>query len=95
MSEERLNRHGEGGVRGGGSDPSKYADRKSSFYFKGSTLQEIRELAASMDRTVSYVLTRAFKIAKAQLEAEARTMSHPNDEVGSSPTMESDPDIDD
>lgn len=90
MSEERLNRHGEGGVRGGGSDPSKYADRRTSIYM-GSELSEIKECAARLDRSVSWVLARAWRIARADLMA----MPTVSEEVGSSPTMESDPDIDD
>jgi uncharacterized small protein (TIGR04563 family) len=57
-----------GGKRGRPANPNAapLADRKTSVYF-GSELIEIRETAARLDRSVSWVLKTAFNLAKDQL----------------------------
>jgi uncharacterized small protein (TIGR04563 family) len=47
------------------------ADRKTSVYFGGNELAEIREVAARLDRSVSWVLATSFSIAKDQLASMA------------------------
>ena len=43
-------------------------ERKTSIYLKGDTLEEIRSISAKLDRSVSWTLSRAFAIAKSELE---------------------------
>lgn len=85
MSSERLNRRGEGG-----SNSGNMAERKTSLYFKGNTLQEIQECAARLDRSVSWVIQRAWALSKDQL-AHMPSMS----DVGDEPTAETDVDLND
>ena len=54
-------------ARADGSNPA--TDKKTSVYFKGDTLEQIRETAARLDRSVSWVLQRAFELSRDQLEA--------------------------
>jgi uncharacterized small protein (TIGR04563 family) len=44
------------------------AEKKTSVYFKGDTLSEIRATAARLDRSVGWVLAKAYAIAKAELD---------------------------
>lgn len=85
MSSERLNRRGEGG-----SNSGNLGEKKTSLYFKGETLQEIRECAARLDRSVSWVIQRAWSMSKDQL-AHMPSMS----DVGDEPTVETDVDLND
>lgn len=67
MSSERLNRRGEGSE--GGSGASTADNRKQSLYFPGSMLQEMKEEAARLDRSLSWVVQRAWKLSKADIAA--------------------------
>lgn len=49
---------------------SPASDKKTSIYLKGDTLDAVRQTAARLDRSVSWVLARAFELSKDQLEAE-------------------------
>jgi uncharacterized small protein (TIGR04563 family) len=61
------------GKRGRPANPNAapLADRKTSVYFGGNELAEIREVAARLDRSVSWVLATSFSIAKDQLASMA------------------------
>ena len=47
---------------------SKTDKRKQSLYFPESMLQEIKEEAARLDRSLSWVVQRAWKIARPELK---------------------------
>jgi uncharacterized small protein (TIGR04563 family) len=61
------------GKRGRPANPNTppIEDRKTSVYFGGNELAEIREVAARLDRSVSWVLATSFSIAKDQLASMA------------------------
>lgn len=52
--------------RAGGAD-GKTDKRKQSFYFQEDMLQDIREEAARLDRSLSWVVQRAWKVARADI----------------------------
>ncbi len=53
----------------GKTDSSKTTDkRKQSLYFPESMLQEIKEEAARLDRSLSWVVQRAWKLARQEIK---------------------------
>ena len=60
---EKLNRRAEGGSTGA----SNTDNRKQSLYFPEGMLQELKEEAARLDRSLSWVVQRAWKMAKADI----------------------------
>jgi len=51
----------------GSSDLSKSDKRKQSLYFPEEMLQEIKDEAARLDRSLSWVVQRAWKIARLEI----------------------------
>ncbi len=49
-------------------DANKSDKRKQSLYFPETMLQEIKEEAARLDRSLSWVVQRAWKIAREQIK---------------------------
>ena len=49
-------------------DASKTDKRKQSLYFPESMLQEIKEEAARLDRSLSWVVQRAWKLARLDIK---------------------------
>lgn len=62
-------RRGPGRPKGSrnGATLNKPEERKQSLYFPGDMLQGMKEEAARLDRSLSWVVQRAWKIAKAEL----------------------------
>jgi len=53
-----------------GSNGAKEADnRKQSLYFPVEVLQQMQEQAARLDRSLSWVVQRAWKVARKSIEA--------------------------
>ncbi len=50
------------------ADATKTDKRKQSLYFPESMLQEIKEEAARLDRSLSWIVQRAWKIARPELK---------------------------
>jgi uncharacterized small protein (TIGR04563 family) len=50
------------------SEVSKTDKRKQSLYFPESMLQEIKEEAARLDRSLSWVVQRAWKISRLEIK---------------------------
>ena len=50
------------------SEGSKTDKRKQSLYFPESMLQEIKEEAARLDRSLSWVVQRAWKISRQEIK---------------------------
>ena len=50
------------------TDASKTDKRKQSLYFPESMLQEIKEEAARLDRSLSWVVQRAWKISRLEIK---------------------------
>jgi uncharacterized small protein (TIGR04563 family) len=50
------------------NEPSKTDKRKQSLYFPESMLQEIKEEAARLDRSLSWVVQRAWKLARLDIK---------------------------
>jgi uncharacterized small protein (TIGR04563 family) len=50
------------------TDAPKTDKRKQSLYFPESMLQEIKEEAARLDRSLSWVVQRAWKIARLEIK---------------------------
>lgn len=50
------------------NDPAKTDKRKQSLYFPESMLTEIKEEAARLDRSLSWIVQRAWKIARPELK---------------------------
>jgi uncharacterized small protein (TIGR04563 family) len=50
------------------SEASKTDKRKQSLYFPESMLQEIKEEAARLDRSLSWVVQRAWKLARIEIK---------------------------
>lgn len=50
------------------NDASKTDKRKQSLYFPESMLQEIKEEAARLDRSLSWVVQRAWKISRIEIK---------------------------
>jgi uncharacterized small protein (TIGR04563 family) len=50
------------------ADGSKTDKRKQSLYFPESMLQEIKEEAARLDRSLSWVVQRAWKLARVEIK---------------------------
>jgi uncharacterized small protein (TIGR04563 family) len=55
-------------VSGLRSESSKTDKRKQSLYFPESMLQEIKEEAARLDRSLSWVVQRAWKISRLEIK---------------------------
>jgi uncharacterized small protein (TIGR04563 family) len=53
---------------GSKSELSKTDKRKQSLYFPESMLQEIKEEAARLDRSLSWVVQRAWKISRLEIK---------------------------
>ncbi len=51
-----------------GADGAKTDKRKQSLYFPESMLQEIKEEAARLDRSLSWIVQRAWKIARLEIK---------------------------
>jgi len=49
-------------------DGSKTDKRKQSLYFPESMLQEIKEEAARLDRSLSWIVQRAWKLARTEIK---------------------------
>jgi uncharacterized small protein (TIGR04563 family) len=49
-------------------EASKTDKRKQSLYFPESMLQEIKEEAARLDRSLSWVVQRAWKLARLEIK---------------------------
>ena len=54
--------------RNSSADASKTDKRKQSLYFPESMLQEIKEEAARLDRSLSWVVQRAWKISRLEIK---------------------------
>ncbi len=52
----------------GMSEPKKSEKRKQSLYFPQETLREIADEASRLDRSLSWVVQRAWKISKAEIK---------------------------
>ena len=50
------------------ADGSKTDKRKQSLYFPESMLQEIKEEAARLDRSLSWIVQRAWKLARMEIK---------------------------
>ena len=50
------------------NDAAKTDKRKQSLYFPESMLQEIKEEAARLDRSLSWVVQRAWKISRLEIK---------------------------
>lgn len=50
------------------TESSKTDKRKQSLYFPESMLQEIKEEAARLDRSLSWVVQRAWKLARVEIK---------------------------
>jgi uncharacterized small protein (TIGR04563 family) len=50
------------------NESSKTDKRKQSLYFPESMLQEIKEEAARLDRSLSWVVQRAWKLARLEIK---------------------------
>jgi uncharacterized small protein (TIGR04563 family) len=50
------------------NEASKTDKRKQSLYFPESMLQEIKEEAARLDRSLSWVVQRAWKLARLEIK---------------------------
>jgi len=50
------------------TESSKTDKRKQSLYFPESMLQEIKEEAARLDRSLSWVVQRAWKLARIEIK---------------------------
>ena len=62
---------------------SKTDKRKQSLYFPESMLQEIKEEAARLDRSLSWIVQRAWKIARPELRKLPSVNEIPDDETES------------
>jgi uncharacterized small protein (TIGR04563 family) len=52
----------------GAIDSTKTDKRKQSLYFPEAMLQEIKEEAARLDRSLSWVVQRAWKLARLEIK---------------------------
>jgi uncharacterized small protein (TIGR04563 family) len=59
--------------------------RKQSLYFPEDMLEEIQREATRQDRSLSWIVQQAWKVARAEL----RKMPSPNDVFGPTPTQSS------
>ena len=50
------------------TDGAKTDKRKQSLYFPESMLQEIKEEAARLDRSLSWIVQRAWKLARVEIK---------------------------
>jgi uncharacterized small protein (TIGR04563 family) len=61
-------------------EASKTDKRKQSLYFPESMLQEIKEEAARLDRSLSWIVQRAWKIARPELRKLPSVNEIPDDD---------------
>jgi uncharacterized small protein (TIGR04563 family) len=61
--------------------------RKQSLYFPEDMLEEIQREATRQDRSLSWIVQQAWKVARAEL----RKMPSPNDVFGPTPTQVAQP----
>jgi uncharacterized small protein (TIGR04563 family) len=61
--------------------------RKQSLYFPEDMLEEIQREATRQDRSLSWIVQQAWKVARADL----RKMPSPNDVFGPTPTQTAQP----
>ncbi len=73
MASHSVKTSSTGAKRGRPANPNTapIEDRKTSCYFSGNTLAEVREVAARLDRSVSWVLQTAFNLSKDSLASMA------------------------
>ena len=64
--------------------------RKQSLYFPESMLQEIQQEAARLDRSLSWVMQRAWKIARAEIRKLPSVNDVPDDGADDVRGMEED-----
>ncbi len=64
------------------TDTPKTDKRKQSLYFPETMLQEIKEEAARLDRSLSWIVQRAWKIARPELRKLPSVNEIPDDDVG-------------
>ncbi len=62
-------------------EASKTDKRKQSLYFPEAMLQEIKEEAARLDRSLSWIVQRAWKIARPDLRKLPSVNEIPDDET--------------
>lgn len=63
---------------------NKTDKRKQSLYFPESMLQEIKEEAARLDRSLSWIVQRAWKIARTEIKKLPSVNDVDGDEDGDS-----------
>jgi hypothetical protein len=63
------------------NDASRTDKRKQSLYFPESMLQEIKEEAARLDRSLSWVVQRAWKLSRMEIRKlpSVNDVSHDDD----------------
>lgn len=54
--------------KGGANEGSKSDKRKQSLYFPESMLEEIKDEAARLDRSLSWIVQRAWKLARVEIK---------------------------
>jgi len=55
--------------------------RKQSLYFPDAMLNEIKDEAARLDRSLSWVVQRAWKVARAEIQKIPSTNLEPEDKT--------------
>ena len=72
------------GEKDGGSKPvdARSDKRKQSLYFPESMLDEIKEEAARLDRSLSWVVQRAWKMARLDIKKLPGVDDYGDDEAG-------------
>lgn len=55
-------------AKAAGGEGSKSDKRKQSLYFPEEMLEEIKEEAARLDRSLSWIVQRAWKIARVEIK---------------------------
>lgn len=58
----------DGNVKQASGESSKSDKRKQSLYFPEEMLEEIKEEAARLDRSLSWIVQRAWKIARVEIK---------------------------
>jgi len=61
-------------------EETRAVDRKQSLYFPEEMLVEIREEAARLDRSLSWIVQRAWKLARKQVRAMPNDPNVPPEE---------------
>lgn len=60
--------NGDTAGKGGAPEGSKSDKRKQSLYFPESMLEEIKDEAARLDRSLSWIVQRAWKLARLEIK---------------------------